>query len=97
MFEVSEAAVQRNSCPEVLCTKGVLKSFQNSQENSCVRVFFNKVADLKPATLFKKRLWHRRFPVDFEKFLRTTFFYRTPPVAASELYFSSHQRNIVCW
>ena len=29
--------------------------------------------DLKPATLFKKRLWHRYFPVSFVKFLRTPF------------------------
>ena len=27
-----------------------------------------------PATLLKKRLWHRYFPVNFEKFLRTPFF-----------------------
>ena len=26
-----------------------------------------------PATLFKKRLWHRCFPVNFVKFLRTPF------------------------
>ena len=26
---------------------------------------------LKPATLLKKRLWHRYFPVSFTKFLRT--------------------------
>ena len=31
----------------------------------------------------KKSLWHRRFPVNFVKFLRTPFFYRTPLVAAS--------------
>ena len=30
------------------------------------------------AILLKKRLWHRCFPVNFEKSLRT-FFYRTPP------------------
>ena len=30
---------------------------------------FNKVADLTPATLFKKKC----FPVDFAKFLRTYF------------------------
>ena len=28
---------------------------------------------LRPATLLKKRLWHWRFPVNFEKFLRTSF------------------------
>ena len=27
----------------------------------------------KPATLFKKRLWHRCFPVNFAKFLRIPF------------------------
>ena len=29
---------------------------------------------LRPATLFKKRLWHRCFPVNFAKFLRTPLF-----------------------
>ena len=29
---------------------------------------------LSPATLLKKRLWHRCFPVNFKKFLRTAFF-----------------------
>ena len=27
----------------------------------------------RPATLLKKRLWHRCFPVNFAKFLRTPF------------------------
>ena len=27
----------------------------------------------QPATLLKKRLWHRYFPVNFAKFLRTPF------------------------
>ena len=35
--------------------------------------FFNKNADLRPTTLLKKRLWHRCFPVNFEKLLRTPF------------------------
>ena len=29
--------------------------------------------DLKAATLLKKRLWHRCFPVNFAKFLGITF------------------------
>ena len=33
--------------------------------------------------LHKKRLYHRFFPANFAKFLRTPFFYRTPPVTAS--------------
>ena len=28
---------------------------------------------LRPATLLKKKLWHRYFPVNFTKFLRTPF------------------------
>ena len=59
----------------MFCEKGALKNFAiNSQENTCARVsFFNKVAGLRPATLLKKRLRHRCFPVTFTKFLRTTF------------------------
>ena len=44
-----------------------LKISQNSQENTCVRVSFF----LRPATLLKKRLWHRCLPRNFAKFLRT--------------------------
>ena len=29
---------------------------------------------LRPSTLLKKRLWHRCFPVNFVKFLRTPFY-----------------------
>ena len=35
------------------------------------------VKKVPPTTLLKKRLWHRCFPVNFAKFLRTPFFYRT--------------------
>ena len=38
------------------------------------------------STLLKKRLWHRCFPVNAGKFLRTAFIARTPPVAASVIY-----------
>ena len=33
-----------------------------------------KVKKAPPATSLKKRLWHRCFPVNFAKFLRTSFF-----------------------
>ena len=39
----------------------------------CQSLFFNKVAGA-PAALLKKRFWHRCFPVNFAKFLRTPFF-----------------------
>ena len=40
--------------------KGVLRHFSKFTGNH-----------LKPETLLKKRLWHRCFPVNFVKFLRT--------------------------
>ena len=43
----------------------------------CQSIFFNKVAGLRPATLFKKRLWHRCFPKNFAKFLTTLFWQNT--------------------
>lgn len=36
-------------------------------------LFFSKVAGINPATLFKKTLRHRCFPVNFENFVRTLF------------------------
>ena len=39
--------------------------------------FFNKIADLRAATLLKKKLWHRCFPVNFAKCLRTRYFKTT--------------------
>ena len=44
---------------------------------------FNKVAGLQTCNFIKKRLQRSCFPVKFAKFLRTLFFYRRPPVAAS--------------
>ena len=55
----------------------------------CQSLFFNKVACLKPATVLKKRLWHRRFPVNFPKFLKRLFLHRTHLEAAFELLKSS--------
>ena len=51
------------------------KNFANfTGKNLCQSIFFNKVADLRPVTLLKKRLWNRCFPMKFAKFLRTPFF-----------------------
>ena len=66
---LSEAVVQRCSVK-----KALLGISQNLQENTYVRVsFFNKVSGLRPATLSKRKLWHRSFPVNFTKLLRTPF------------------------
>ena len=37
----------------------------------------HKVPETQPATLLKKRLWQRCFPVNFAKFLRTPFLQNT--------------------
>ena len=75
----------RSSCPEMFCEKGVLRNFSKfTGKHLCQSLFFNNVAGLRPATLLKKSLWHRCFPMNFVKFLRTPFFYRRPLVAAYE-------------
>ena len=72
---ISEAAVRRCSVEKVF-----LEISQNSQEDTCVRVSFLiklQASGLRPATLLKKRLWRRCFPVNFVKFLRTSFLQNT--------------------
>ena len=60
--------------PEVIYKKGVLKKFAKfTGKHLCQSLFFNKFTDLRRATLLKKRLWHRYFPENFAKFLRTLF------------------------
>ena len=64
--------------PEVFFKKGVLRIFTKFiGKHLCQRLFFNKVAGPRPATLLKKSLWHRCFPINFAKFLRTPFLQNT--------------------
>ena len=59
----------------MFCKKGVLRNFAKfTGKHLCQSLSFNKVAGLRPVTLLKKRLWHRCFPVNFVKYLRTPFF-----------------------
>ena len=59
---------------EVFCKKSVNKNFAKlTGKHLCQSLFFNKVAGLRSATLFKKRLWHMFFPMNFAKFLITPF------------------------
>ena len=68
----------RSSRPEVFCKKRVLKNFAKFPGKRLRQsLFLNKFAGLRPAT------WHKFFPVNFVKFLRTPF-YRTPLVVAPE-------------
>ena len=71
---VVEFAISRSSRREVFCKKDVLRNFAKfTEKHLCQSLFFNKVADLRPATLCKERLWRRCFSVNFAKFLRTPF------------------------
>ena len=67
----------KNQPPEVLCKKNVIRNFTKFKgKHLCQSLFFNEVAGLRLrplATLLKKRLWHKCFPVNFVKFLRAPF------------------------
>ena len=57
--------------------KGALRNFAKlTGKHLCQRLFFNRVAG-RLAILLKKSLWHRYFPVNFTKFLRTPFLQNT--------------------
>ena len=65
---------QKQSPGCVMLKKVFLKISQKfTGKHMCQSLLFNKVAGPRPATLIKKRLWHRCFPVNFAKFLRTSF------------------------
>ena len=68
-LRATEAVVQRCSVKKVF-----LEISQNSQENTCTGVSFLIKLQALGLTLLKKRLWHRFFPVNFVKFLRTLYF-----------------------
>ena len=53
-------SIARSSRSEVICKKGFLKIFAKFTGKHLYQSFF-----------LKKRLWHRCFPVNFSKFLRT--------------------------
>ena len=67
-------AYGRSSRTEMFCKKGVLGNFAEfTGKRLCLSLLFDKVTDLRPLTLLKKRYWHGCFPVKFAKFLRTPF------------------------
>ena len=58
--------------------KDVLRNFAKCRERHLRWNFFlNKIESFRPATLFKKRLRHRCFPVNFMKFLKAPFLQNT--------------------
>ena len=75
----------RSSRPEVFCKKGALRNFTKvTGKHLCQSFFFNKVADLWPATLLKKETLVQVFSCEISEIFKNTYHYRTPLVAASE-------------
>ena len=63
-----------SNCLTKICKKDVFRNFAKfTGKHLYQSLFFNKVVGLRPATLLKKRLWYRCFPVNFAKFLITPF------------------------
>ena len=80
MVLVLQIRTVRSSRPELFCEKRVLRNFSKfTGKHLCQSLFLIKlqVWGLRPATLFKKRPWHRCFPVNFMKLLRTPFLQNT--------------------
>ena len=73
-------SINRSSHRRSSVRKGVLRNFVKfTGKHLYQSFFFNKVAaGLRPATLLKKRLWHRCFPLNFAKFLKTPFLQNSP-------------------
>ena len=63
----------------------LLKNFVTfTGKHLCWCLFFDKVAGLMLATLLKKEALTQVFSSETCKIFKSTFFHRTPPVAASE-------------
>ena len=83
----SEAVTRSSSVNKVF-----LKIRQNSQQNTCT--IFSFLIKKRPAILFKKRLWKWCFPLNFAKFLRTSFFIEHLWVTASDYWIESFLRSV---
>ena len=85
-----ETRLYRSSHSRCSVEKGVLKKFTKfAEKHLCQALFFNKVAALNPATLLKKRLWHRVFYWILKNF-KEHLFYRTPPDVCFYSYLAHH-------
>ena len=69
VFKENTATLYRSSHQRCSVQKSVLRNLTKfTGKHLCQSLFFNKVT-----TLLKRRLWHRCFPVNFVKFLITSF------------------------
>ena len=70
----------KTSRTEVFCKKGALNHLVKFTEQSLLRGYFSiKVVSLQSATLLKRRLQHKCFPVNVVKYLRTPILIKKTP------------------
>ena len=75
---ILKICINRSSRPEVFCKTSVLRNFAKfTGKHLCQSLFSDKFSDLRLASSLKTRLWHRPFPMNFAKFLRTRFLQNT--------------------
>ena len=82
-FQYIFVCIGRSNCSQMFFKTVVLKNFANSRENSCVGVFFNKVAACGlhlyyrqiPAQLFSSEICEIFKNTYFEEHLRTVDYY----------------------
>ena len=78
MSYISKSMIHLQKQPPEVFYKGVLENFAKlTGKHLPQSLFFSKVAGPRPETLWKKRLWHSCFPVNFAKILRTAFLQNT--------------------
>ena len=80
VFAITVQMKTRSSHQRCSVRKGILGNFAKfTGKHLCQVLFYNEVADPQPepATLLKKKLWRRYFPMNFPIFPRTPF-HRTP-------------------
>ena len=86
IFRFTSICLQRSSHQRCSVKKAFLEILQNSLENTCATVWGLEGCRPRPGTLLKINLWHRCFPVNFAKFLKTPF----PQNTSGRLLLPSH-------
>ena len=97
-------AKNRGSRSNVFCKKGIVKDFAKfTGKQLCQSLFLIKL-QAATASLLKKKLWHKCFPMNFAEFLRTSttgFFWRRPIInvwqgrkCMSDYVYRSHSSTI---
>ena len=73
-FASLKKILQKKSSGGILLRRCFRNFAKFTGKHMCQRVLVNKVSGLSSATLLKKTLWHRGFPANLAKFLRTPLF-----------------------